>query len=203
MLIAQDFIDEQRLLIDNESMAQSKQSRYTEPELLAYLQSAYRIIQEDKPFFRKSIDIVAISEQKEYMIPYEILDGISLKIDKQESTKLDIESIFTKDNKYENYYATELNTIFINNSLEENTNILFTFYRIKELKSLDAQILLPTHFHEALRLLFLSRVFEKLPTRNERNLSIHYLKRYEKKLIQVTKNTKQKYRGVRSTYQKI
>lgn len=202
MLIAVDFVDETRLLLDD-SVEQDFISRYADPELLVYLRAAYHILQKDAPQFMKKVSIPTTADTTEYHIDDEIVDGIKLSIDGNNFIKTDIRKIFDLEEEEEDYYCTNNKELHLNKAQKDGATISFRFYRIKQLLSLDSEILLPLFLHESLRLLFLSRTFEKMPSRNDRNLSVHYLKRYRTELTSALKSTKQKHTGLRSSHQKI
>lgn len=202
MQVAVDFIDESRLLLDD-STKENFNSRYTDPELFVYLQNAYVILQSDAPQFIASKSIPTQKDETVYHVDDQILDGIKLFIQGDEFVKTSITKLQDLMDVEEDYYATNLNEIFLNKQPKEDQTIRFTYYKTKVLKSLDSGIEMPVYYHEALRLLFFSRAFEKMPAKNDRDLSIHYYKRYEREMFRVKNRTRQKYRGLTSNHQKI
>lgn len=197
-MIVQDFIEESKLLLDDKQ----KQSRYTDLELLAYLQGAYKTLQKDAPQFRKTITFDTEIDKNEYVIPYEVIDGISLKVAGKKYDKVTVDAYFLDDSE-DSIYTVEHNHLYINKLPRVPSQVVFVFYRIKELIGLDTNIVLPMSLEESLRLLFLSRAFEKMPSKNDRDLSIHYYKRYQVELTSAIKRSKQKQSGLRSSHQKV
>jgi hypothetical protein len=202
MLVASDFLDECRLLLDD-STATNFKSRYTDPELFAYLQGAYKKLQTDAPQFIATKKIATQEDTKEYYINDNLLDGIKLLIGEDEFVKTSLRKIMDLQDIYDNYYATNGDEILLNNFVKGGETLTFTYYKIKDLVSDDSEIAIPLYYHEALRLLFLSRTLEKQPSKNDRDLATHYYKLYMGELMQVKRNTRQKYRGLTSSHQKI
>jgi hypothetical protein len=200
-MIAQDFIEENRFLLDDKQ----KESRYTDLELLAYLQGAYATLQKDAPQFRKTITFDTEENKHEYHINYEVIDGISLKVAGKKYNKVTPDAYYLDDGDEwdTGIYTLEHNYLHINKLPRVPSQVVFVFYRIKELVGLDTDIVLPISLKESLRLLFLSRAFEKMPSKNDRDLSIHYYKRYQVELTSAMKRAKQKQSGLRSSHQKV
>ncbi len=202
MLVASDFIDENRLLLDD-STKENFKSRYTDPELFAYLQGVYKKLQTDAPQFTATKKLTTKELTKEYYIHDNLLDGIKLRIDGDEFYKTSLLKIHDLQDVYDSYYATKGDHIMINNYVLPDLPMIFTYYKIKNLVSIDSEIELPLYYHEALRLLFLSRTLEKQPSKNDRALAKHYYNLYRTELMSVKQSTRQKYRGLTSIHQKI
>ncbi len=198
-MVAADFIDENLELLTSKGA----NIEANELELFMYLQASYKIIQKDAPQFIKEVSFPTKENTKQYHVNSEIIDAISLRIIGESISKTSIDKLYEIDDTNNTYFAVNHNDIFFNNEMAANKEIKFVFYQMKFLKSLDSDIELPSLFDEALRLLFLSRVLEKTPSRNDRNLSIHYYKKYHAEILSVLKNSRQKYSNLSSNYQKI
>ena len=83
--------------------------------------------------------------------------------------------------------------ILINPIPKDDDTGQVVYYYLKELENENDYITTPIEYEEALRLLYLSYIFEKPPRDfKDRDLSIHYLKRYEIKRDEIKKEEIQK-----------
>jgi len=197
-MIAKDFI----LECSYELQEKSKDKKFWEDtELFIKLQRAYKTLQNDIPCFiaNESIDI------KEgvnlYNLKFISLKGISLFVNNNKYTEHEKEYIFKNlnDEKIYNIFHKELLLYPIP---KNDSKAIITYYYHKELGNENDYITTPIEYEEALRFIFLSYIFEKAPRNsNERDLSIHYLKRYEAKInsLKIKKNKK----SISSSYQRI
>lgn len=171
------------------------------PELFIKLQRAYRKIQQDLPCFIANENIAIKEGTTLYHIKHIALKEISLFINGKKYIKQEKEYIF-KDLKDEKLYNLENKEIVIYPTPKNDNNATVSYYYQKELINENDYITTPIEYEEALRLLFLSYVFEKSPKdMTQRDLSIHYLKRYQV-TIETIKRKKTK-KSVSNSYQRI
>lgn len=197
-MVARDFIDENKILLGEAE----KSIRYTEEELFTYLQNAYNLLQRDLPQFFEQKSFETIKDMSVYYFDYEILDGIRLGNESDEYQKVSID-LFGRD-EYNKVYMIKSNSIEIKPApFKDGDKLKFDFWRIKKLQSLDNDLSLMSTTFEPLRLLFLSRCYEKMPKVNDRDLSIHYFKRYQAEIAQEKNKTKQRHRFVKTKFKLI
>lgn len=188
-MIAKDFILEASYELQEKSKAKKF---WEDPELFIKLQRAYRTIQTDLPCFIANEDIAIKEGIAIYNLKFTAIKGISFFINSKKYLEQEKENIFKKlsDEKLYNLEHKEL-IIYPTPKCDNDSTIAY-FYQ-KELENENDYITTPIEFEEALRLLFLAYVFEKAPKdMTQRDLSIHYLKRYQTamELIKRKKTTK-------------
>jgi len=196
-MIARDFIEESKLLLLQKGVNIDASDR----ELFIYLQSVYITLQKDAPQFSKKISFDIKPLVQEYNAGYEIIDGINLSIGGEKFVKTTQDMFYTLDDESMQYYTISHNDIIINTIPQKESIATFSFYYAKRLVDVESVLAIPIIFEESLRLLFLSRCCEKIPTRNDRNLSIHYLKRYNTEVESAKKVNKKRYKNITSTHQ--
>lgn len=197
-MVAIDFLDEQKILLEGANQG----VRYTDEELFVYLSNAYVLLQRDLPQFWETKSFETTEQTNTYYIDAEVIDGINLKIDGKELVKSSVD-LFGKDS-CESGYLLHANEITIKPTPTKDGHIVdFSFWKTKKLLSADSDIELSPSSIEPLRLLFLSRVFEKMPKVNDRDLSVHYLKRYQAEIAQEKRKTKQRHKFVTTKYKKV
>ncbi|MDX9744244.1 MAG: hypothetical protein RBT59_10525 [Arcobacteraceae bacterium] len=174
---------------------------WSEPELFINLQRAYREIQKELPCFISNENIDIKEGIELYQLKFTAIKNIYLYIN---GIKYNFEEIqYLNENYNENIYSLSQKQILINKTpLKDGIGKIRYFY-LKELENENDYITTPLDYEEALRLLTLSYIFEKSPKdATKRDLSIHYLKRYNDKVV-LLKDKKQIKKNIKSKYQRI
>lgn len=174
---------------------------WSEPELFINLQRAYREIQKELPCFISNENIDIKEGIESYQLKFTAIKDIDLYINGIEYNFEEIQ--YLNENYNENIYSLSQKQILINKApLKDGIGKIRYFY-LKELENENDYITTPVDYEEALRLLTLSYIFEKSPKDiTKRDLSIHYLKRYNDKVISL-KYKKQTKKNIKSKYQRI
>jgi len=180
---------------------QEKSEHWNDEDLLIKLKRAYVSLQYDLPYFIQREELSIIEGNSEYYLEYEALKNVSLIIDEQEYLFSNVENFYTVPK--ERTYTFMQNRLLVSTPKRDSKALIF-YRHCKMIETLNCFVELPIHYHNALRLLFLSYIQEK-PTRNskERNLSLHYLKLYEKELYKLKKEQKARPKNIKSNYQKV
>ncbi|MDK2062788.1 hypothetical protein PT520_09690 [Aliarcobacter butzleri] len=202
-MLVVDFINENKSLIKK----QNGNTNISDPDLITYLKRAYTHIQKDKTFFTKTIDITTINNQMQYSLEDEAKDILHLFINTKEYEKKRIDE-FYEQYPFQNcnMFAFENGSLFISPIPANNQRITIFYEVIKEFEKDENDkdtFSIPVLFKEAFRYLFLSKVHEETPRKEFVDLSIHYLKLYEKEMAEAKKSTKVKYRNLQSNFKKI
>lgn len=202
-MLVVDFINENKNLIKK----QNGNTNISDSELITYLKRAYTHIQKDKTFFTKTIDITTINNQMQYSLEDEAKDILHLFINTKEYEKKRIDE-FYEQYPFQNcnMFAFENGSLFISPIPANNQRITIFYEVIKEFEKDENDkdtFSIPVLFKEAFRYLFLSKVHEETPRKEFVDLSIHYLKLYEKEMAEAKKSTKVKYRNLQSNFKKI
>lgn len=197
-MTAKDFILESSY----ELQEKSKDKKFWEDtELFIKLQRAYRNIQKDLPCFIANENISIKEGISVYNLKFTSIKGISLFINSKKYQEQEKEYIYKNlnDEKLYNLEHKEL-TIYPAPRCDNNSTI--AYYYQKELENENDYITTPIEYEEALRLLYLAYVFEKAPKdMTQRDLSIHYLKRYQNTLE--TLKRKKTKKSATNSYQRI
>ena len=175
-MTAKDFILES----SHELQEKSKDKKFWEDtELFIKLQRAYRTIQQDLPCFIANADVAIKEGISLYHIKYIAIKGISFFINGKKYFEQEKEDIFKKHGD-EKLYNLEHKELVIYPTPQSDNEGIVSYYYQKELENENDYITTPIEYEEALRLLYLAYVFEKAPKdMTQRDLSIHYLKRYQ------------------------
>ncbi len=182
---------------------QEKSEQWSVESLLLKLQEAYIDMQFDLPYFIAR-ETLAIQEGKsEYDISRNFLRGVAFSLDGYSYKYTDMENIYLKD-PTQKFYSYHSKRIILNQTPRKDTVANIVYKYEKELTDQNCYIEFPTNWHKTLRFLFMSKIHEK-PTRNtkERDLSVHYLKLYERSVSQLKKDQKAREVGVTSSFQLI
>lgn len=197
-MVASDFILEASFELQEKN--QDKKF-WNNSELFIKLQRAYKQIQKDLPYFVASEQIDIKQGINLYHLKFRSIKEISFFINDKKYVYEELEELFDMpENKIYNISSKQLQISPI--PIHDNKGIV-SYYYLKELENENDYITTPIKYEEALRLLFLAYVFEKAPKdMTQRDLSIHYLKRYEsaKELLKRSKKTK---KFLTSKYQRI
>ena len=199
-MIARDFILEASL----ELQEKSKDIKFwKDEELFIKLARAYRKIQKDLPCFVSNEKLDLKEGIDLYNLKNKSIKAISLYINGIKYTEQIKEYIYTNTNDEKIFNISDKELLISPTPLVSNFKIKATYYYQKDLENENDYITTPIEYEEALRLLFLSYVFEKPPRdMRERDLSIHYLKRYELEKAEL-KKYKRNTKSVNITYQRI
>lgn len=197
-MIAKDFI----LETSYELQEKSKDKKFwEEPELFIKLQRAYRKIQQDLPCFIANEDVAIKEGTNFYFLKFIAIKGVSFFINGKKYLEQEKEYIFKNlgDEKLYNISHRELR--IYPTPISDNNGIISYYYQ-KELENDNDYITTPIDYEEALRLLYLAYVFEKAPKdMTQRDLSIHYLKRYKTEMESIKKKKIKK--STSYSYQRI
>lgn len=175
---------------------------WSDRELFIKLNRAYKNIQKDLPCFVSNETLALKEGINLYHIKHNAIKGISLFINEDRYTEQIKEYIYTNEDSSK-IFNIENREVLISPTPKELLNADVTYYYQKELENENDYITTPIEYEEALRLLFLSFVFEKAPKDfKSRDLAIHYLKRYEIK-IDLIKAYKRNTKSVKLKYQRI
>lgn len=196
-MIAADFITQVRPDL------QEKSEHWSNEELLIKLQRSYIGIQSDLPFFITK-EVLAIEKGiLEYYLEYVPLKNVSFKMGgTRKLDYVDSENFYISDKQ--NIYTFDHDRVLLKLPPTNSSFIDIVYKYAKHLANANCHIEIPLAHHEALRLLFMSKIHEK-PTRNtkERNLSTHYLNLYNGEIQKIKigqkmipKNNKTIYQGV-------
>lgn len=197
-MIAKDFILESSF----ELQEKSKDKKFWEDtELFIKLQRAYRNIQKDLPCFIESENISIKEGTIVYPLKFIAIKGISFFVNGKKYLEQEKEYIF-KNLGDERLYNLSHKELSIYPTPVSDNNGIASYYYQKELENENDYITTPIEYEEALRLLYLAYVFEKAPKdMTQRDLSIHYLKRYQTTLD--TLKRKKTKKSVSNSYQRI
>ena len=181
---------------------QEKSQHWKNEELLVKLQRVYISLQFDLPCFVSKTEIDIKKGITEYYLEHIALKNISFKIDGNALSYADIEHFYTSTHK--SLYVFSDKKVLINKiPLKDMESTLIYKYQ-KELSNINCEIEIPTNWHRALRLLFLSDIYEKPKSNSkDRNLSAYYLKLYDKELYKLKTEQKIRPKNITSNYQGI
>jgi len=197
-MLAKDFILESSLEL--QERATNNKKFYSPEELFLKLNKAYKEIQKDLPCFicNETIDIKQGINL--YHLKHKALKGISLFVN---NIKYKLENVKYTYNTRENIYSIVNKELYISKVPSSKAKANITYYYYKGLTNENDYLTLSLEYLEALRLLFLSFVFEKA-TRDskERDLCVHYLKRYEQKKQEI-KRYRKDIKSINTNYQRI
>jgi len=199
-MLAKDFILESSLELQERT--QSNKKFWNDEELFLKLNKAYKEIQKDLPCFICN-EILDIKKGNTlYHLKHKALKPISLFINNIKYESVVLEYIFDEGFS-ENLYNISLKDLHLNKTPTYNTKAQVSYYYYKELENENDYLTLPIEYMEALRLLFLSFVFEKAPRDSkQRDLNIHYIKLYEQKKQEIKRYRKNK-KSINTNYQRI
>jgi len=174
---------------------------WSEPELFINLQRAYREIQKELPCFISN-ELIDIKEGIElYQLKFTAIKNIVLYVNDIEYNFEEMR--YLNENYNENIYSLSQKQMLINKAPLKGGVGKIRYFYLKELENENDYITTPVDYEEALRLLTLSYIFEKSPKDiTKRDLSTHYLKRYNDKVISL-KYKKQTKKNIKSKYQRI
>ena len=202
-MLVVDFINENKSLIKK----QNGNTHIADEDLITYLKRAYTHIQKDKTFFTKTIDITTINDQMQYVLEEKTKDVLHLFINTKEYEKKRIDE-FYEQYPFQNcnMFAFDNGSLYISPKPANDLKITIFYEVIKEFEKDENNkdtFTIPVLFEEAFRYLFLSKVHEETPRKEFVDLSLHYLKLYEKEMAEAKKSTKVKYRNLQSNFKKI
>lgn len=196
-MIAADFITQVRPDL------QEKSEHWSNDELLIKLQRSYIGIQSDLPFFIIKEPLVIKKGTKECYLQYPPLKNVSLKMGgTRKLDYVDSENFYISDKQ--SIYTFDHDRVLFNLTATDDMSVEIVYKYAKALSNANCHIEIPAAHHEALRLLFMSKIHEK-PTRNtkERNLSTHYLKLYEVEINKIKIAQKMRPKNNQTTYQGV
>lgn len=197
-MIAKDFILEGSLELQEKS---PDNKFWKDEELFLKLARAYRTIQSDIPCFTSNEKFEVKEGIVLYHTKHKAIKGISLFINNYKYANQEKRYLFTNEID-EKIFSIENKEILINPIPKDDDTGQVVYYYLKELENENDYITTPIEYEEALRLLYLSYIFEKPPRDfKDRDLSIHYLKRYEIKRDEIKKRRNTK--SINSNYQRI
>lgn len=197
-MTAKDFILESSY----ELQEKSKDKKFWEDtELFIKLQRAYRKIQQDLPCFIANADVAIKEGINSYNLKFIAIKGISFFINGKKYSEQEKEYIFKNLNDEKLFNLSHKELSIYPTPVNDNNGIISYFYQ-KEIENENDYITTPIEYEEALRLLYLAYVFEKAPKdMTQRDLSIHYLKRYQATLE--TLKRKKTKKSATNSYQRI
>ena len=208
-MLVSDFITELKPIIKKKAGNEN----YDDIELYGYLKSVYVQLQKDKPIFTKFIILKTVKDEMTYTLDEEVSDVTFLSTAGSEYKKQRIDNfhkIYASQISNEPIFSIDLNQVYLypkpsatDMDIDLSANIL------KEITGeFDTAVFeVPLMLRESLRLLFLSRAFEKIPNKvidkTYVDLSLHYLKRYKQEIEEVKKASKIRHRNVKSNFQRF
>lgn len=196
-MIAADFITQVRPDL------QEKSEHWSNEELLIKLQRSYTGIQSDLPFFITKETLAIEKGISEYYLQYVPLKNVSFKMgDTRKLDYVDSENFYISDKQ--NIYTFDHDKVLLKFTPSNSTSSDIVYKYAKHLTNMNCHIEIPVAHHEALRLLFMSKIHEK-PTRNtkERNLSTHYLNLYNGEIQKIKLGQKMRPKNNQTTYQGV
>ncbi len=197
-MLAKDFILEASLELQEKNKVDKF---WKDEELFLKLARAYRTIQSDIPCFTSNEKFEVKEGIELYYTKHKAIKGISLYINNYKYVNQDKKYLFTNESD-EKIFNVQNKEILINPIPKSDDTGRVVYYYLKELENENDYITTPIEYEEAIRLLFFSYIFEKPPRDfKDRDLSIHYLKRYEIKKDEIKKRVNTK--SVNSNYQRI
>ena len=189
-------------ILETRSDLQEKTQQWKDEELLIKLKKAYVKFQEDLPFFIDEMNLDIKKGIKEYYPRFDPYKPVSLQIDSEPYEWMTYESLYRNglNNAY-TFYANKL-TLKVQPLRDAQAHLVYKY--ISRIEAQSCYIELPIEYHTALRQRFLKEIHEK-PTRNtkERNLSLYYLKEYQRELYDLKVKNKTIQKKVTSNYQRI
>jgi len=197
-MLAKDFILESSLELQERTTNNKK--FWNDKELFLKLNRAYKELQKDLPCFISNENLELKKGINLYHLKYKALKGISLEVD---NIKYKLENLKYVYNTRENIYSISNKELYIGKIPSHKAKANIVYYYFKSLTNENDYLTLPLEYMEALRLLFLSFVFEKA-TRdsNKRDLNIHYIKLYEQKKEEI-KRYRKDIKSINTNYQRI
>lgn len=197
-MLVSDLIEELKIDFQEKS---TDEKFWDEPQLLVKIKRAYKKIQNDIPYFISNEELLIQEGTKESLLTSESLEAISLKIDDEDYRFCEIDDLsIYKDKKY---YSLAQDVLILATDVEKDSQADISYKHLKLLEDVSSKIELPSNYDEALRCLSLSYIYEKSKGNSkERDLSVHYLKRYnaEKEGLKKKRNYT---KNITSTYQII
>ncbi|PID47325.1 MAG: hypothetical protein CR967_04620 [Proteobacteria bacterium] len=194
-MIASDFIDETKLLL------QQKSKHWHGRELFIHLSRAYNLLQFDLPYFSYKEDIGVLKGDDSFYLLFKPLENISLQLNGIKCKYSNIENLY---NHKDSRYCFEGEKVLLNFKAKTDCSVLICYKYARELKNKGCTFDLPPQYLEALRLLFLSFIYEKpILNTKERNLSSYYKKQYLVTINNIPKNTRNMAKNIKSKYQRI
>lgn len=174
---------------------------WDEPQLLIKIQRAYRKVQNDVPYFiyRENLSIEKGTES--YLLTYKALEDNSFKIENRTYTFCENDDLDDYEGK--NYYTLEKENLILAKEPNSDMEARISYKYAKEIASEECEIELPNKYDEALRCMTLSYIYEKSRGNSkERDLSVHYLKRYQTEVFNL-KRKKKHTKDITSDFQII
>lgn len=194
-MVARDFIEEVRVGL------QEKSTHWKDRELFLKLGRAYNLLQFDLPYFTCKESIEVKQDDEEIYLTHEALKNISLHVNGVKYRYANIEHLYHHGKHRYSFLGDKV--LFTQPFLSDGKADVHYMYG-RRLKTLGCVLMLPPYYMEALRLLFLSFIYEK-PTINtkQRNLSAYYKKEYVMAINGIPKTIRTSPKNVKSIYQKV
>jgi len=178
-------------------------------DLLTYLRRAYLDLQTVYPLFKERKEIAIEEDGFEYPLDEEVIDIVSLSLNKQNYLKLRNDKFFElysseKCNMYS--FCIENNNIYTYPEFKQNDKIVIFYKYAKDIATVEDEIYLPLLASEALRFAFLNKYFEENPKREKDSyvdLDLHYLKLFNLEIEKLKKHLKIRHKNIRTNYNKI
>lgn len=193
---AHDFIIQTRVEL------QEKSPHWSDEELFVKLQRSYIALQFALPFFIKKETFVIPKGTSEYYLSVKPEQNIGFSIDNIKYAYTDIGHFYVDAKEYTYTFDNDRVLFTPATSKDVDASVVYRYH--EEIRTLNCEVAIPQSWYKALRLLFMSEIYEK-PTRNtkERNLSSLYLKLYEYELQNLKKNQQVRPINITSNYQRI
>lgn len=197
-MTAQDFIS---ILSLDLQETNAKEKFWDNPQLFVKLQRAYKKVQDDLPYFVSKEKLLIEEGNTKAYLKHEAIEDVSFKIDSMPYKYCENDNLYSYEDSY--YYTMDRKELTLARVPEKEMQGVIAYKYAKQLETLTDEIALPSKYEEALRLLTLSYVFEKSKGNSkERDLSVHYLKRYDRETM-IIRRKRKRAKNVRSIYQKV
>ncbi len=197
-MTAKDFIS--ILTIDLQE-SNPNEKFWDDPQLLIKLQRAYKKVQEDIPYFISKENLVIEEGITRYYLKHKAIETVSLEAGITFFIYCEEDRLFQY--KGLNYYTLDRNKLYLAKELNKDEEVVISYKYAKTIETINDEVELPARYDEALRLLTLSYIHEKSKGNSkERDLSVHYLKRYNSEVLNI-KRKRKRVKNIRSNYQKV
>jgi hypothetical protein len=171
------------------------------PQLLIKIIRAYNKIQNDVPYFISRENLFIKEDITQYHLKHKALEDNSLKIEKSFYKFCESEDFYLYEGQA--FYTLEKEILTLTKTPIKDSTARISYKYAKEIKSENCEIELPSKYNEALRTLTLSYIYEKSKGNSkERDLSVHYLKRYQSEKL-ILKRSKKYTKNITSNFQII
>ena len=196
-LFASEFIESKREILNE------KEQYWGDEFLLFTLNEAYKILQLDMPYCKEIVFLKTIKGEWKYRIEA-IVQPIKVFV---QSTPYEIvsDTHFFNEKESEDKICTmyDYDLCLSKTPTMDDLVIECRYLYMHQLSTPECEIKLPDHYMEALHNIFLAKLWEKNPKREDRAMTLLYKQLYAQSLQSLQSLARTKPRKIRKTYKKV